>query len=141
MMFFLYGLGSIIIGTIMANILSKSRDNKVNIKVSNEELLKLQLNEVTEEELRTKYSPTWINSLTLLPLPLILGGIIVIIYSLWQMDILWLKVALVYVFIGLLIAINHVKNVDVGASGIAVTFLFVCICWPLAIVMYINKYI
>jgi len=139
-MIYIYGIGSAILGLLLINIISKARDKNVANQVSDGELVKLQLNQINEEDLRSKYSSGWLNLLALLPLPLILGGIIVIIYNLWQIDILWVKIVLVYIFIGLLIATNHVKNVGVGASGKEVTFLFVSVGWPIALASYLYQY-
>lgn len=140
-MIYIYGIGSTILGLLLINIISKARDKKVSRQVSDGELVQLQLNQINEEDLRSKYSSRWLNLLALLPLPLILGGIIVIIYNLWQIDILWVKIVLAYIFIGLLIATNHVKNVGIGASGIGVTFLFVTVGWPIALGSYLYQYI
>ncbi|MBD3617456.1 MAG: hypothetical protein HUJ22_12880 [Gracilimonas sp.] len=140
-MIYIFGITSIILGVFLTNIVSKVRDNNVSQYVSKGDLVDLQLNKTNEEDLRAKYSPGWLNLLALLPLPLVLGGMGVIIYNLWQTEILWVKIALVYGLIGLIYANYHVKNIDVGASGQVVTFLSVSVLWPLVVLLYIGKYL
>jgi len=139
-MIFLYGFGSIIFGMVLANVTAKFRDKKVSKRVSEKEIVELQMNQTTEESLRIKYSPSWLNLLALMSAPLILGGFGIIIYNLWQIEIFWVKIAIIYGILGVIYAFIHIKNIDVGASGPAATFLTVSTLWPFVLVLYVSKY-
>ncbi|MEX1013712.1 MAG: hypothetical protein WDZ80_00950 [Candidatus Paceibacterota bacterium] len=138
-MIYLYSFGLIFLGLVMVYFVGKARDAKLSKNVSKEELIELRFNHVTEEDLRIKHSSGWLNFLSFLSFPLFLSGIILIIYNLWQLNIFWVKVILIYFFIGLLIATNHVKNVGIGAVGIEKTFLGVSIGWPIVLVGYLIR--
>lgn len=140
-MIYVCGIVSIILGLFLINIISKVRDKNVSENVSNGELVELKMNQITEESLRAKYSSGWFNFLALLPLPLILGGIFFIFFNLWLIEILWVKIVMIYGLIGVLYAFFHIKKIDVGASGPGITFLTVSTLWPLVIILYVNKYI
>ena len=145
----LYGVAALIIAFVLNPIIAAARERYVESLATDEELNPItslpegqrHLEGKIVEQLRAKYSPTWLNLVSLIPLLLLIVGIVLLVIGAWRIEPVWLKFVVLYLIVGVVVTTLHIGSGEAGAAGLVVTVIFGLIGWPLLVYMHASRFL